>query len=292
MTRVSKLTGWILYRKDHYRTNCAFAQRFIDIGNNNKSSLKLIFKDDIYYGVRNNSLCLTDSEGNYLAKPDFVINRTIDPLFSKQLEALNIKVFNSAEIAEICNDKSRTCLEIAKLDIPMVNTLFMDKKSITEKEFSFEYPAVIKTVGGRGGKEVFLARNYEEICKIALSIPDERFVVQELSSNPGRDVRVFVVGKEIIGAVIRISKDGFKANLSLGGSCEPYILSKEERNLVMKIIQHFDFGMVGIDFIFDEKDRFLFNEIEDVAGSRTLSMTSRVDIVSLYMEHIYKTFGL
>ena len=29
--------------------------------------------------------------------------------------------------------------------------------------------------------------------------------------------------------------------------------------------------MVGIDFIFDEQGQFLFNEIEDVVGSRTLS---------------------
>jgi glutathione synthase/RimK-type ligase-like ATP-grasp enzyme len=95
------------------------------------------------------------------------------------------------------------------------------------------------------------------------------------------------VGKEIVGAVLRLSKDGkFKANFSLGGTAEPYTLNAEEREMVMRIADHFDFGMAGIDFIFDEKGGFLFNEIEDVAGSRTLSMTSGTDIVRLYLDHI------
>ena len=39
-------------------------------------------------------------------------------------------------------------------------------------------------------------------------------------------------------------------------------LSDEETALIEKIIDAFDFGMVGIDFIFDKAGRFLFNEIE------------------------------
>ena len=44
--------------------------------------------------------------------------------------------------------------------------------------------------------------------------------------------------------------------------------------------------MVGIDFIFDEEGRFLFNEIEDVVGSRTLSALSEINIVWEYLNFI------
>ena len=63
-------------------------------------------------------------------------------------------------------------------------------------------------------------------------------------------------------------------------------LSTEETALVQKIIDAFDFGMVGIDFIFDENGRFLFNEIEDVVGSRTLSAVSEINIVREYLNFI------
>ena len=56
--------------------------------------------------------------------------------------------------------------------------------------------------------------------------------------------------------------------------------------LIQKIIDAFDFGMVGIDFIFDEEGQFLFNEIEDVVGSRTLSAVSEINIVREYLEFI------
>ncbi len=289
---MSLLKGWLIYAKEDYERNLPFARRFLDSGNNSKSNISLILKDELFYGVENNSLCLKNRNRNITELPDFVINRTIDPLLSRHLEALNIKVFNSSYISEICNDKARTYLEVSQLKIPMVDTLFVDKKSIVNRGFMFDYPVVVKTVGGRGGKEVMLADSYEQLSEIAEKLPGQRFVVQKLSGNPGRDVRVFVVGKKIVGSVLRLSKDGFKANLSLGGTVESYKLNDNEIDIVMRIVNHFNFGMVGIDFIFDEKGRFLFNEIEDVAGSRTLSMTSNTDIVELYLDHIYSCFEL
>jgi RimK family alpha-L-glutamate ligase len=281
---MSHLKGWLLYTKEDYERNFVFAQRFL---NRPEIYVELIFRDDILYGVRDSTLCLLDREGKDLQIPDFVINRTMDSLLSRQLESLGVRVFNSGRISEICNDKARTYLEVSKLGLPMADTLFTDKKTLVCGEIPFSFPLVIKTVNGRGGKEVFLADTRDEMLKIAGSIPKDRFVLQKLSGSPGRDVRVFVVGKEIVGAVLRLSKGGnFKANFSLGGTAEPYTLNEKEREMVMRIADHFDFGMAGIDFIFDEKSGFLFNEIEDVAGSRTLSMTSGTDIVRLYLDHI------
>ena len=60
---------------------------------------------------------------------------------------MGIKVFNSSQIAEICNDKGRTYLEVSKLDIPMVDTLFADKDSLVKSGLIFDYPVVVKTTG-------------------------------------------------------------------------------------------------------------------------------------------------
>ena len=289
---MSQLKGWLLYAKEDYEKNASFAKRFLDFGNNSKSLIKLIFKDDLYFGVDHNVLCLKDQEGNGIMIPDFVINRTIDPLLSRHLENMGVKVFNSSQIAEICNDKARTYMEVTRLNLPMIDTFFIDKKTLLQRNIPLNFPVVIKTVEGRGGKEVFLVNCLDEVQHIAKSITKERFVVQRLCGNPGKDVRVFIVGKSIVGAVLRRSKGDFKANFTLGGTAEPYNLTEMERALVMRIVNHFDFGMVGIDFIFDEKGDFLFNEIEDVVGSRTLSMTSDVDIVKLYLEHAYKAVGM
>ena len=111
------------------------------------------------------------------------------------------------------------------------------------------YPFIAKEVHGRGGKSVYLVENSEQLA----SLPTEGEWLIQKPAVFGKDVRVFVVGKKIIAAVLRESATDFKANYTLGGSASLYQLSDEETALVQKIIDAFDFGMVGIDFIFDER---------------------------------------
>ena len=48
----------------------------------------------------------------------------------------------------------------------------------------------------------------------------------------------------------------------------------------------YDTRYVGIDFILDDNNKFIFNEIEDVVGSRMLYQVSDIDIVDLYLNKI------
>ncbi|MDY0405441.1 hypothetical protein P5G51_008555 [Virgibacillus sp. 179-BFC.A HS] len=118
------------------------------------------------------------------------------------------------------------------------------------------------------------------------TLPKVDIVIQDCDVRLGRDIRVFVVGKEIIGAVLRKNNNDFRANFKLGGSAESYSLNDSERDIVQTIINHFHFGMVGIDFLMDHQGKLLFNEIEDVVGSRTLSATSNINIVKKYIQWI------
>ena len=102
----------------------------------------------------------------------------------------------------------------------------------------------------------------------------------------GKDIRVFVIGKKVKAAVLRESASSFKANYTLGGSASLYELTASELALVERVMRSFDFGMVGIDFIFAEDGSLMLNEIEDVVGSRTLSALSDMNIVWEYLTFI------
>ena len=67
-----------------------------------------------------------------------------------------------------------------------------------------------------------------------------------------------------------------------------YFLKAVEQELVQKIIDLFDFDMVGIDFILDDNGNLVFNEIEDVVGARMLYQCSDIDIVKEYLCYISK----
>lgn len=113
-------------------------------------------------------------------------------------------------------------------------------------------------------------------------------VLQPLTGSRHQDLRVYVIGKDIIAGVLRTAKEGFKSNFSLGGSVSLYELSVEERAIIHKIMEQFEFDLVGIDFIIGDAGELIFNEIEDVVGSRMLYQCSDINIVQLYLKHILK----
>lgn len=276
--------GWLIYGRKDYEKNKWFADRFINYGPEFGLDIRLVLREDINYGISGGKAFINVPDDS--AIPEFAINRCMDVLLGKQLEALGSRVFNTSFISDICNNKAKTYLEVSKLGIPMVDTFFQLKGYPLPDMGLLQFPVVVKSTGGRGGTEVMKADAPTELEYAMSAINADEYVIQKLCGMPGRDVRVFVVGKKIIGSVERFSSKDFRANFSQGGSAKLYDLNSEELSLVEKIIRHFDFDMVGIDFIFDSDGRFLFNEIEDIVGCRTLYMNSDIDILKHYLKHI------
>lgn len=276
------MRGWLIYDRVNAERNSAFMDWFLEESDLLNIDLQVIYTDDIHVVLQNGQVVVHTKETQ--EPPDFSIMRTIDPLLTAQLQQAGITCFNNAKIAALTNDKIKTHLELAKLDIPMVDMHFQTNAPLPQPPLDF--PFVWKTASGRGGKEVHLVENEAQYNDLQMQYTDQSVLMQQLAPKPGKDVRVFVIGKEIIAAVLRSSEQDFRANYTLGGSASLYTLNTSEQKLVQRIVDHYDFGFVGIDFLFDENGSLLFNEIEDVVGSRTLSAVSDVNIVRLYLEYI------
>lgn len=276
------MKGWLIYNRRDAERNAAFIDWFLEESHSFNIDLQVIYTDNLHITLQNGQVSVHTRDKQEL--PDFCIMRTIDPLLTAQLEQAGVSCFNNAAIAALANDKIKTHLELAKLDIPMVNMYFQTNPPLPLPPLAL--PFVWKTAIGRGGKDVHLVENESQYKDLQQQYINQSVLLQQLAPTPGKDVRVFVIGKKIIAAVLRSSDQDFRANYSLGGSASLYTLNIKEQELVQRIIDHYDFGFVGIDFLFDENGSFLFNEIEDVVGSRTLSEVSDVNIVRLYLEFI------
>jgi len=277
-------SGWLIYRKQDAKQNQSYIDWFINEAEKAGLTLSLIYREDLTVGIINHKRRVL-LKNNAVSLPDFAVVRTIEPLLNAHLEALGIEVFNSSAVASVCNDKAWTHHHIQNLRIPMVNTLFCKKEGLGNIP-PMTYPLIIKEAEGRGGKQVYYINNKKEWGNCIKSLQTSNIIVQSANVQLGKDIRVFVVGKEIIGAVLRENKEDFRANFKLGGSAALYELHPNERDLVLKVIDYFDFGMVGIDFLISLDGKLLLNEIEDVVGSRTLSAVSDINILERYMSHI------
>ncbi|TQS76110.1 hypothetical protein DX933_02690 [Ornithinibacillus gellani] len=281
-------TGWIIYSKADAIENASYIQWFIEEAAAQHLELSLIIREEMQMGIIHQAPTILLNQQT-VELPDIAIVRTIEPLLNQMLEDRGVAVYNSSYISRICNHKASTHVAVNQLQVPMVSTLFM-KKTHLSSEAPFPFPFVIKEAGGRGGQQVFLIEDQQNWLNRYPKIQSNDLIVQDACAQFGKDLRVYVVGKEIIGAILRESKKDFRANFKLGGTAALYHLSQAEKELVERIIQQFDFGMVGIDFLFDMQGGLLFNEMEDVVGSRTLSAVTNINIVKKYVRHIMNTY--
>lgn len=281
------LHGWIIYKEEDAKKNKAFIQRFFQKEATHQIKFELIIREKLCVGLEEDFSILYD--GKFYQKPNFIIMRTIDEVLSHFFEAANIPLFNSASISGLANHKFQTHLAMKKLDIPMLKTFYYKSyQLLNTKNFPLPFPFVCKSCSGRGGNEVFLIHTKDDLQTVLESSPSTSWIIQPLAPIIGKDLRVFVVGHSIIGAILRKSNQDFRANYSINQNAEWYTLNDKEKTLINRIIYAHAFGFVGIDFLFDKNGQLIFNEIEDVVGSRTLSIYSDIDAVDLYLQHIRK----
>jgi gamma-F420-2:alpha-L-glutamate ligase len=284
-----QLKGLLIYKNKDAERNQGFISMLMEEALHLDISLKLVFEEDLTYGIINNRLMLTHPKFE-VANSRFAIMRTINPLLSKQLEYLGITCFNSSKVSEICNDKALTYQYATRLGIPTLDTYFISYDSFQRESLHVNFPMVLKQVDGRGGNEVYLVNSTKEILVLLKEYRQKRFVLQDFAENPGKDIRVFVMGKEVIGAVLRESQTSFKANYTLGGTVRPYQLNDEEMIMIRKITSTLQSDFIGIDFLLNRNNEFILNELEDVVGCRSLYATSPINAASLYIKYIKKVF--
>lgn len=278
------MNGWLIYSSIDALDNESYIKWFINEASLQSIRLELILREDLTIGIINNNH--TVLLNNKVVKlPTFAVVRTIEPLLNRHLEEIGIKTFNSSSVSYLANHKANTHYQMNLLEVPMVDTLFIQKENLTN-EMPLSLPFVVKEATGRGGKQVYFIQDRSDWENCLNQLKSSDLVIQSTDVKMGKDVRVYVIGKDIIGAVIRESATDFRSNFKLGGTATWYPLNNNELNLINKIIHAFDFDMVGIDFLIDQNEDFLFNEIEDVVGSRMLSAVSEINLLKKYITHI------
>lgn len=257
--------GWIIYNRDDAKRNENYIGWYIEKFKNKGVRLELIYTDEI----------------DYENVPDFAIVRAIRPDITKKLESNGVRCFNNSFVSEICNDKALTYKYVSERGVEIMPTYYS-----TEEVKGF--PVVIKPKNSHGGDRVNMAESYDELMKLMPLYEWDNYVIQAVASDRGKDLRVYVIGNKIITAMLRESKTDFRSNFCLGGQASVYNLNSEEIKKVEKITKLFDFDFVGIDFVFDN-GKIIFNEIEDVVGSRMVYTYTDIDIVDLYISYIIRT---
>lgn len=210
------------------------------------------------------------------------------------LEARGVPVVNTATATEICGDKWRTTVALLEAGVPTPRTaLALTPDAALDALDGIGYPAVIKPLVGSWGRLVTpvpdpaTARAVLEHVA-ALPSPQSHVVyVQELVEQPAGDLRVIVVGDDVVGAVVRRGY-GWHANVSRGASTEYCTPGLDVTKIALAAAAATGADIAGVDLVEDVDGRLLVLEVNhgvEFAGFQA-AQSGRVDVADRIVEHL------
>lgn len=241
------IRGYLFYERPDAHVNVRFIEQLQLEAKEQKIDLQLVFPDE-----------LEMLETNI----DFVWNRSRQATVAQYFETKNIRVFNNAKTNEIANNKLLATRFVDSLQIQTVPTW-------EQKEHIVSYPIVFKTLDGHGGKEVFLCQTESELEQQLSQLKNKSVIFQPYIESKAQDVRVWMLGTTVLGAVLRSGSNDFKSNYTLGGTIQKFELPDSLRNAVHQITTSLRSDYIGIDFLKAADGSFYFNEIEDPVGAKS-----------------------
>ena len=152
-------------------------------------------------------------------------------------------------------------------------------------------PVILKLLEGSQGKGVVLAetRKSAESIIAAFSKLDANFLVQEyIEEAGGSDIRALVIGKTVVGAMIRTAAAGeFRANLHQGGTAQVLKLTNEEKKLALHATQSVKLKVAGVDLIRSSRGPLVL-EVNSSPGLEGIEAATGKDIASRLIKFLEK----
>lgn len=236
--------------------------------------------------------------GDFDAFPDFILFLDKDIHLARQLEMLGIPVYNRSEAIDVCDSKAKTHQALANHGIPMPKTIFppFTYEGIERQTFdafrkmgqTLGYPLVVKEAYGSFGQQVYLIENEEAFIQIVNQLQHKPFVIQEFIENSrGRDIRMNVVGDQVIAAMKRTSEHDFRANMTNGGHGSPYTPTKAEAELAISAARILGVDFAGVDVLFGE-DGPLLCEVNSNSHLLNIFHCTGINIADAMFDYILK----
>ena len=252
----------------------------------NKENSRAVFIDGVLTPLPDFFIPRLGAESSYLALA--VI---------RHLELNGVVTSNSARAIEEVKDKLWMSQKFAAAGLPAPKTMLM--KSPVSIDFivhEFGLPVVIKTISGARGSGVYLCETVASVHELMTLLGGELrahglIVQQFIASSYGVDLRVFVVGTQIIGCMKRTALEGFKANYSLGGRVESYPINDEITYLALAATRLFGLEITGIDLLFNS-DGFILCEANSSPGFKGMELATGRDVASEIILYLKSRLGL
>lgn len=209
----------------------------------------------------------------------------------RQFEMMGVPTVIESQALTRSRDKLRSLQILARSGVGLPKTVFTNYSKETKKIIDSVggTPLIVKLLEGTQGYGVVLAptRKAAESIIEAFHSMKARVIVQEfIEEAKGADIRAFVIGKKVVGAMKRQGKEGeFRSNLHQGGSGSLIKLSKEERQAALTAASAMGLSVAGVDMLQSGRGPLVL-EVNSSPGLEGIERTTNKDIATGIISYV------
>ncbi len=148
---------------------------------------------------------------------------------------------------------------------------------------------VIKPIFGSMGHGMTRVSDADVAFRVVRALEQVRavFYVQRAVDHGGRDVRVFVVGGAVLGAIERLAPEGeWRTNVSRRGLARRFELPPEWSALAVRAAAAVGADYAGVDLLPSRDGRVFVLEVNGIPGWQGLQEATGLDVAGAIVDHL------
>jgi RimK family alpha-L-glutamate ligase len=204
-----------------------------------------------------------------------------------RLEERDVPVMNSPRVLERTVDKFWTTALLEQAGLPVPETIVCERPEDAVAAFRALGDVIVKPLFGSMGLGMVRVSDEEMAFRVSRTLEAIRgvYYLQRAIDHAGCDVRAFVVGDRVIGAIERRAA-GWRTNLARGGEALPVTLSPEWTALALRAARAVGAEYAGVDLLPARDGTVYVLEVNGIPGWRGLQDATSIDVAGAIVEHL------
>ncbi len=204
-----------------------------------------------------------------------------------RLEDRGVRVLNSPRAIERTVDKFWTSALLEQCGIPTPETIVCDTAEEAAAAFRVLGDVIVKPLFGSMGLGMVRVEDEEMAFRVFRTIEQIRgvYYLQRTIEHDGADVRAFVVGGRILGAIERRA-NGWRTNLARGGSARSISLPEHLTALAVRAAAAVGADYAGVDLLTASDGTVYVLEVNGIPGWKGLQEATGADVAGALMDFL------
>lgn len=202
------------------------------------------------------------------------------------VEAYGGLSINSYRTLTITWNKAITLAMLSKAGIPIPKTYVVLNTDQVDGRVPIDGDIIVKPTSGSWGRLTAKVSN-GELGLLLKHVDDQVPLLVQERIGDGTDIRVFVVGGEVVASMMRTPPDGeWRSNVARGGLARAIEVNEEVKEYAIKATEAVGAHYAGVDVLIRPSGEYYVGEVNGIPEFKAVSRVSGVRVAEVLARYI------